>query len=106
MTFLLMSITLLQAITFDDWATSMYVLMRSFSPSVWIYYVAIVAIGTPHNPRPCDIEPTTPPMAPVLLAGGLPTNERLLTHTTAPRVTILSHLWPMRGCSRTLLLPM
>ena len=38
-------IILMQAITFDDFATSMYALMRAFSPGVWVYYVGIVTIG-------------------------------------------------------------
>ena len=38
-------ITLLQAITFDDWTVIMYALMRSTSTWAWVYFVAIVVLG-------------------------------------------------------------
>ena len=38
-------ITLLQAITFDDWTVSMYALMDSFSPWAVIYFALIVILG-------------------------------------------------------------
>ena len=38
-------ITLLQAITFDDWTEAMYALMTALSPYVVIYFVAIVTLG-------------------------------------------------------------
>ena len=39
-------VVLLQAITFDDWATPMYHLMAATSPSAWIYFAFVLAIGT------------------------------------------------------------
>ena len=42
---LLTSIALVQAITFDDWATPMYALMASFSPLVWIYFILIIMVA-------------------------------------------------------------
>ena len=38
-------IAFLQAVTFDDWAATMYALMSSFSPLAWVYFVLIVTIG-------------------------------------------------------------
>ena len=38
-------ITLVQAITFDDWANPMFRLSSSFSESVWIYFVLLVMLG-------------------------------------------------------------
>ena len=38
-------VVLLQAVTFDDWATSMYLLERAFSPYVWIFFVLVCTIG-------------------------------------------------------------
>ena len=38
-------IILMQIITFDDWATSMYALMASVSPWVIVYYMAALIIG-------------------------------------------------------------
>ena len=41
----LAQIILMQIITFDDWATSMYALMASVSPWVVVYYMAALIIG-------------------------------------------------------------
>ena len=41
----LAQIILMQIITFDDWATSMYALMASVSPWVIVYYMAALIIG-------------------------------------------------------------
>jgi len=41
----LAQIILMQIITFDDWATSMYALMASVSPWVVVYYMAALVIG-------------------------------------------------------------
>ena len=38
-------VLLLQAVTFDDWATSMFALMDAYSPYVIIYYVLIIIVG-------------------------------------------------------------
>lgn len=38
-------IILMQAITFDDWATSMFALMAAMSPYVAIYFIIIIMIG-------------------------------------------------------------
>ena len=38
-------IILLQSMTFDDWGTPMYALMRSASPYVWIYFVLVLVLG-------------------------------------------------------------
>ena len=38
-------ITLLQAITFDDWTVAMYGLRRTVSPYVFVYFVLIVILG-------------------------------------------------------------
>ena len=38
-------VVLLQAVTFDDWATSMFALEDAYSPYVIIYYLLIVIIG-------------------------------------------------------------
>ena len=38
-------VVLLQAVTFDDWATSMFALEDAYSPYVIIYYILIVIIG-------------------------------------------------------------
>ena len=38
-------ITLVQAITFDDWANPMFRLSDSFSESVWVYFVLLVMVG-------------------------------------------------------------
>ena len=38
-------ISLMEAITFDDWATPMLALEASFSPQVWVYFVLMVIIG-------------------------------------------------------------
>ena len=38
-------ISLVQAITFDDWTEVMYALMKSLSPWVVIYFISIVVIG-------------------------------------------------------------
>ena len=39
------TISLVQAITFDDWATPMYALMESYHPAVWLFFVVIVLVG-------------------------------------------------------------
>ena len=39
------SVFLLQAITFDDWATTMYMLMGATSPASWVYCALITALG-------------------------------------------------------------
>ena len=36
---------LIQAVTFDDWATPMYSLMLAFSPFAWVYFILIVTVG-------------------------------------------------------------
>ena len=36
---------LMQAVTFDDWATPMYALMTAFSPFAWLYFVLIVTVA-------------------------------------------------------------
>jgi hypothetical protein len=41
----LILVVLLQAVTFDDWATSMFALEDAYSPYVIIYYILIVIIG-------------------------------------------------------------
>ena len=38
-------IALVMATTFDDWADAMYLLMGSFSPYAWLYFVLIVLIA-------------------------------------------------------------
>ena len=38
-------ISLLQAITFDDWTVAMYALMESLSPYVVVYFLLIVVLG-------------------------------------------------------------
>ncbi len=39
--------SLLQAITFDDWTVAMYALMQAMSPYVFIYFVLIGARRKP-----------------------------------------------------------
>ena len=38
-------ISFVQMVTFDDWATTMYYLMASFSPYVWIYFLLGLMLG-------------------------------------------------------------
>ena len=35
----------IQAVTFDDWATSMYALMDAFSELVWVYFILIIMVA-------------------------------------------------------------
>ena len=39
------AISFMQSISFDDWATPMYILMAAMSPYTWVYFVLIVMIG-------------------------------------------------------------
>jgi uncharacterized protein YjbI with pentapeptide repeats len=38
-------VVMLMAFTFDDWATPMYLLMKSGEPLAWIYFVLVVVLG-------------------------------------------------------------